>query len=683
MHRWGAMHLQAGDTVAGYRIEERIGAGGMGAVYRATQVRLDRTVALKVLSLERFSPELRAEMRARFFLEASVSSKLSHPNIVTIHDFGEVDASHHFIAMELIEGETLEDRLRRGRLEPAEAVRITYEVARALRTAHARGVIHRDLKPGNLMLHGDERSVKVVDFGLVRDVHGPRITRQGAFLGTVGYLAPETASGEGCDHRVDLYAVGVILFECLTGALPFDDSNPVQALLAAANRPVPRLREVVPELRLSEALDGLVARLLEKAPAARLASSDDLLAVLTALPEGRGLQVSRPDQRLRLTSASQYELKGVLDESDPGLRCAMHVQLGAEVVIQVLPPLGGAGLRQVAAQAWQWNQVAHAAVAPVVDLGNLDVSGSRRGALVYRTAAHTLLRAQLDRELHRRVASLWVLAQQLFEVLAVAHAQNTFHGRLAPSAVFCDGSRLQLRGPAGLSFDPQAPWTPEGVEATSTPTAEGDVFAAAMVLLTSFGPADASQRRDSSELATLVHLLEPCLSPTATLRPTARQIADRLTVMRPRLQAEVWVLGEDPVFSQRAVREARARLEQSFKLVDLAPEERTARARRLLEGLDQPPAAVVFGDLSVLVDDPVLLRLRDGSATGRVLLSTHANVDLVRRSINFCGVDRYLALPATTDELVMAVSSAMRGPTARTAPSEPVSLHPTTRRSFS
>ncbi len=284
-----------GATLAGrYTIVGRVGAGGMGTVYRAEQAPLGREVALKVLRKELGRD---AETVARFTREAKLLSQLRHPNTVAILDFGQSEEGLLYLAMELLEGEMLSARLRqRGALPVEEAVRIASGVLRSLDEAHARGIVHRDLKPDNIFLarvHGrpeDAEVVKVVDFGIakIRDgEHGqgldPVATQEGTVFGTPRYMSPEQAQGRSLDGRSDLYAVGVLLFHMLTGQAPFTDDDAVIVMAHHIKTEPPGVRSVAPGRAIPESLEILVARALAKVPDDRPQSAQDFLAGLDAL----------------------------------------------------------------------------------------------------------------------------------------------------------------------------------------------------------------------------------------------------------------------------------------------------------------------------------------------------------------------------------------------------------------
>lgn len=262
-----------GDTVSHYRIIEMLGQGGMGEVYLAEDTRLGRKVALKFLA-----PELARdrESLARFRNEARAVAELSHPNIATIHDLGEVDGKL-FLVFEYVRGETLAARLARGPLPIEETIRIGEAIASGLIEAHARGFLHRDVKSSNVMLT-EKSEVKILDFGLAHHIDATQLTRPGTALGTVGYMSPEQSTGSSADVRSEIWSTGVVLYECLTGRLPFmGESAPATLHLVQTQSPAPPsgLRTGVPL-----DLEGVVMRCLEKNPELRYQHVDDLLADL-------------------------------------------------------------------------------------------------------------------------------------------------------------------------------------------------------------------------------------------------------------------------------------------------------------------------------------------------------------------------------------------------------------------
>ncbi|MDP1889357.1 MAG: serine/threonine-protein kinase [Gemmatimonadaceae bacterium] len=260
-----------------FRVEREIGRGGMGVVYLARDLKLDRLVALKVL------PSLLATQpvtRERFLREARTAARLAHPNVVPIYRADEAGDTA-FFAMAFVDGESLADRLRtRGPFAPAEAVRILRDVAWALAYAHASGVVHRDVKPENILIERQGGRVLVTDFGIAHHTTSSdaRLTQDGAMLGTLHYMSPEQVQGLPLDGRSDLYALGVVGFQLLSGRLPFDTLDGPAVLLAHATRPAPRLTELAPSV--PAALANVIDRTLAKDPDARYATGEELADAL-------------------------------------------------------------------------------------------------------------------------------------------------------------------------------------------------------------------------------------------------------------------------------------------------------------------------------------------------------------------------------------------------------------------
>lgn len=263
-----------------YEVIERLGRGGMAEVFRAYHTSLDRYVAIKVLH-----PFLAddPEFQDRFEKEARNIARLKHRNIVQVYDFeNDTGSEAYYMVMELVEGRTLKDVMNdlaaRGELMPLkETLRITREAALALAYAHSQSMIHRDVKPANLMLDTDGRVV-LTDFGIAKIVTGVQFTQSGGMVGTPVYMSPEQGLGEAGDERSDLYALGVILFQLVTGRLPFDAETPLAVILKHLNEPVPSARDFNP--RLPEPIDAIIRRLMAKSLDDRYASANQLIADL-------------------------------------------------------------------------------------------------------------------------------------------------------------------------------------------------------------------------------------------------------------------------------------------------------------------------------------------------------------------------------------------------------------------
>jgi serine/threonine protein kinase/predicted ATPase len=265
--------ISAGHTVSHYEILEKLGGGGMGVVYKARDLRLERLVALKFLPQHLSADE---EAKKRFLMEARAAAALDHPNICAIHESGETADGQLFLAMPCYEGETLKHRISQGRLPVDEALSIAVQVARGLAKAHERGIVHRDIKPANLMLTADG-TVKIVDFGIVK-LTDVSLTRRGLTPGTVAYMSPEQARGEPVSGRTDLWSLGVVLYEMLTGERPFRGAHEQVVLHAILNSDPPSATAVRPEL--SPALERVLAKALIKRPDDRYSTAQELILAL-------------------------------------------------------------------------------------------------------------------------------------------------------------------------------------------------------------------------------------------------------------------------------------------------------------------------------------------------------------------------------------------------------------------
>ncbi|MDQ3660138.1 MAG: protein kinase [Actinomycetota bacterium] len=268
-----------------YRLEQRLAAGGMGTVYEATDERLNRRVAVKLLKEELVDDPRFVE---RFRREARAVAGLSHPNIASVFDFG-ADDGRDFIVMELIEGQDLAEMLRSGPLEPSRAAAIAAQSCDALAHAHAAGIVHRDVKPGNIIVADSDR-VKVTDFGIARAIGETTLTATGSVLGTAHYLAPEQASGDSVGPASDQYAMGVVLFEMLTGEVPFPGASPIGIAMRHVSDAIPAPSSIVREV--PETLDEVTKTATAKDPAERYpdisAMASALRAVSSTVPPAAG-----------------------------------------------------------------------------------------------------------------------------------------------------------------------------------------------------------------------------------------------------------------------------------------------------------------------------------------------------------------------------------------------------------
>ena len=313
-YKGGVHQLSPGDEVAGYRIESVAGRGGMGVVYRATQLSLDRVVALKQIA-----PELAndAEFRGRFQRESRIAASLEHPHVVPVYEAEEADGLL-FITMRFIEGSDLYGLIRDlGRVEPRRAAAIVAQAASALDAAHERGLVHRDVKPANLLLAEEDGRdhTYLTDFGLTKQasaVSGP--TRTGMMVGTVDYMAPEQIEGRRLDARADVYALGCVLYEAVSGRVPFEKDSDMAKLFAHVNADPPSLREV--DDSLPEELDAVIRRSLEKDPDARFLSAGDFGRAAVAAAEGRETS-SRAERSVARGAAAPTEVSSRAEPPAP------------------------------------------------------------------------------------------------------------------------------------------------------------------------------------------------------------------------------------------------------------------------------------------------------------------------------------------------------------------------------
>jgi serine/threonine-protein kinase len=285
-----------GETFGGYAIESLLGRGGMGAVYLATHARLERKAALKVIA-----PELADDdaFRARFLRESRLAASLDHPSVIPIYDAGEVDGVL-FLAMRYVSGPSLQTLLRaRGAISPDETLRIAEQIGGALDAAHAAGLVHRDVKPANILLSEALDHAYLCDFGLAKPAGADGMTEAGTFLGTADYCAPEQIEGGAIDGRTDLYALGAVLFHCLAGEPPYRCESELAVLEAHLREPPPALSTVRPGL--PAALDGVLVTAMAKHPGVRYASGRDLAAALADALAGPDDAVTRAAPPLAVT----------------------------------------------------------------------------------------------------------------------------------------------------------------------------------------------------------------------------------------------------------------------------------------------------------------------------------------------------------------------------------------------
>jgi len=292
------MNKWSGQTIGSYEIADEIGQGGMSVVYRAFQPQLDRWVAVKILQSTGAGG---AEFLARFRREARAVAALRHPNILTIYDYGEEEGIA-YIVMEYVPDGTLKARLTGQPMDWPDAATLIIPLARALAYAHSQGIVHRDVKPANVLLPRPDWPL-LADFGLVKLVgHQRGITRPGMSIGTPAYLSPEQAAGEEIDHRSDIYGLGVMLYELLTGSLPFQAKSPIEMMIRRMQGPPTPPRQL--NLRITPQIEAVILRALAREREARHPTMEALVDDLSRLPGATGRPISATSMAAPPTSST-------------------------------------------------------------------------------------------------------------------------------------------------------------------------------------------------------------------------------------------------------------------------------------------------------------------------------------------------------------------------------------------
>jgi serine/threonine protein kinase/Tfp pilus assembly protein PilF len=428
----GRAHL-IGQTISHYRIHAKLGEGGMGAVYRAEDLTLGRDVALKFLPADTAADP---QARKRLLKEAQAASRLNHPNIATIYEVNATEDTP-FISMELVIGETLKQILLNGTLTPAQFISTAQQIAEGLQEAHRSGVYHRDIKPGNIMLDSRSR-VKILDFGLAElarreralgeteETFATRTSTQNTTGGTVPYMSPEQLRGEPADARSDIFSFGVLLYECLTGRVPFQGETSIDILYAILRAPYTPLRTLLPDVNPD--WEKLIDRCLVKSPARRCASMEEIVKALTPMKALGNLSSPLPSEK---SIAVLYFANLSGNQEDEYFRDGMTEDIITELTkvkeLQLLPRSAVVAFRDKPLPAAQIGQ--QLAAAYVLD-GSLRRAGNRlriTAQLAETRTGHSVWAERYDRQLEDVFAIQDEIAQNIARALRVMLSDKEKH----------------------------------------------------------------------------------------------------------------------------------------------------------------------------------------------------------------------------------------------------------------
>ena len=708
-----------------YRIRGVLGRGGMGVVFKAEDTALRRMVALKLVTVESAFTTDDTEPRTeeRFLREASLNAQIAHPNVVTIYDYGRgehgVDA-FCYIAMELLDGETVGHRLRRlgTCLSMRETLLVATHVGRGLRAAHQRGLVHRDLKPDNVMLtpgEDGEEVARILDFGLAKDTsseHDACLTDAGTILGTPEYMAPEQVEAREVDARTDLYSLGIMLFECITGAPPFRGPNAFRVAVSHVREPLPAMTPPPGAPKPSPALEDLVRKLLAKRPDARIQTADEVLRRLRELPEAKAVHAREAEEALSLATESRYQTGRKLAESPRSVvHEATHLELGRQVAIKVYRATHPNEIARLRRELPGLALLRHASNVRVLDVGMTSKRKDARPFLVMERVRGPTLAALLSKhgKLAWRRAVDIVLA--ILEGLGEAHTVGLLHRNLSPEHVIVQGEGTRREAIKLIGYripdaertgsEPAPPLVreprylaPELLRG-SPPSERSDLYAAAVILhelvlgrapgsgvdtlrrserppeTSSIPPAlaevlrrsvsmDPSERFDSaSELVDALSEVRSSPRGAEDSMSDDAESASRISTTQRRLrstgQPTIWFLTGDPALRKPPMTDVLLQLRATLRVEEITADHRAALAARLCEEEEVPPWVVVFGGMHVILEDPLLAVLSRTPEVSRLLVSTHANQELLEGAINFCGLDHHITLPAEPDAVASAI----------------------------
>ena len=701
-----------------YRVMGPLGKGGMGVVLKAEDTALKRLVALKVTTIRNALTDDDADplREERFLREASLSAQLHHPNVVTVFDYGRGEhgvETFCYIAMQLLSGETLGTRLNRnpGGLPAAEALSIITQVARGLRAAHQKGLVHRDLKPDNIMLvpgeDGEELAI-LLDFGLAKDTSPSlrqELTDAGTILGTPEYMSPEQVEGGQIDARSDLYSLGIVLYECLSGLPPFTDENAFKVVAAHLRREPPPLRIPMGRPPPSRELFALVSSLLSKRRDARIQSAEVLLKRLRDLPESKAVRdVAEAPEVQSFATSCHYQAGRKLSESSRAtVHDATHMELGRQVAVKVFRTTSPNQIARLARELPSLAVLRHPSNARVLDVGVTEGKPNGRPFLVMERVRGPTLASILAKDgalPWRRAASIGIA---LLDGLAEAHAVGILHRHLTPEHVLVPGADTRRESVKILSYrvgDSEADGSGPALPLLPHPRyfapelARGgaynercDLYAAAVVLhemILGRPPqmTDSASRVRVSPVAEVppdvIDVLKRALATDPRARyDSAAELANALVEARSaaatsrdllldgpmsmRRQAAatglptLWCLTGDPALHRPAVVEALDSLRGAMRIEEVSADQRERLAVALTDGESQPPWIVLFGGMHVILEDPLLTALAPAPEVSRLMISTHANAEILDAAINFCGMDQHVTLPSSAERVREAI----------------------------